>query len=109
MSKFGSNLRKIRKDNKISQMKLGEQLGYGYTTIANYESGRNEPSIDVLIKIADYFDVSMDYLIGRETGSGECVRLGMKEVEVLSNYRHLNQDQKRMIVSLMDSLVRVKV
>lgn len=41
-------------------------MGYGYTAVANYESGRNEPSIDDLIKIADFFQVSMDVLVGRE-------------------------------------------
>lgn len=40
-------------------------LHYGYTAIANYESGRNEPSIRDLIRLADYFQVSVDYLIGR--------------------------------------------
>ena len=66
MSTFAVNLKKIRKNKKVSQKVVAKQLGYGYTAIANYESGRNEPSIDDLIKIADYFDVSMDHLVGRE-------------------------------------------
>ena len=66
MSAFTANLKKIRKNKKVSQKVVAQQLGYGYTAIANYESGRNEPSIDDLIKIADYFDVSVDHLVGRE-------------------------------------------
>lgn len=66
MSAFAANLKKIRKNKKVSQKVVAQQLGYGYTAIANYESGRNEPSIDDLIKIADYFDVSVDHLVGRE-------------------------------------------
>ena len=66
MSQFAKNLKTIRKINKKSQIELSRDLGYGNTAISNYESGRNEPSIDDLIKIADYFGVSMDHLVGRE-------------------------------------------
>ena len=66
MSTFAVNLKKIRKSKKVSQKVVAQQLGYGYTAVANYESGRNEPSIDDLIKIADFFQVSMDVLVGRE-------------------------------------------
>ena len=66
MSTFAENLKKIRKSKKVSQSVVAQQLGYGYTAVANYESGRNEPSIDDLIKIADYFGGSMDLLVGRE-------------------------------------------
>ena len=66
ISTFAENLKKIRKSKKVSQRVVAQQLGYGYTAVANYESGRNEPSIDDLIKIADYFGVSMDLLVGRE-------------------------------------------
>ena len=73
MSAFAANLKKIRKNKKVSQKVVAQQLGYGYTAIANYESGRNEPSIDDLIKIADYFDVSVDYLVGREYGKEKMI------------------------------------
>lgn len=66
MNTFAENLKKIRKSKKVSQRIVAQQLGYGYTAVANYESGRNEPSIDDLIKIADYFEVSMDSLVGRK-------------------------------------------
>ena len=73
MSAFAANLKKIRKNKKVSQKVVAQQLGYGYTAIANYESGRNEPSIDDLIKIADYFDVSVDHLVGREYGEEKMI------------------------------------
>lgn len=62
---FSERLRALRTSRSISQERLARQLNYGYTAIANYESGRNEPSISDLSKIADFFDVSVDYLIGR--------------------------------------------
>ncbi len=65
MSAFSDRLRMLRKSRKVSQTRLAKVLGYGYTAIANYESGRNEPSLGDLRRIADFFDVSTDYLLGR--------------------------------------------
>ena len=70
MSDLGKNLRKLRKERGITQEKLAAVLHYGYTAITNYESGRNEPCLDDLIRIADYFDVSLDTLLGRERPNG---------------------------------------
>lgn len=65
-NKFKETVRFLRKQNRMTQNELGDVLGYGYSAISNYESGRNEPSINNLIKIADYFNVSIDYLVGHE-------------------------------------------
>lgn len=61
---FKDRLKSLRKEKRLTQVKLGEMLNYGYTAIANYESGRNQPSIPDLKKIASIFNVSMDYLLG---------------------------------------------
>ena len=45
MQEFKDRLKMLRKEKKLTQVKLGEMLNYGYTAIANYESGRNQPSI----------------------------------------------------------------
>lgn len=61
---FKKRLRQIRHERKITQGELGELLGFGYTAIANYESGRNEPSIYCLKRLATILGVSIDYLVG---------------------------------------------
>lgn len=61
---FKERLRNLRKEKQLTQVRLSDMLNYGYTAIANYESGRNEPSITDLKKIAAIFDVSLDYLLG---------------------------------------------
>ena len=58
MTIFAERLRNIRREHEITQVELGKKLGYGYTAIANYESGRNEPSHRDLCRIADFLDVS---------------------------------------------------
>ncbi|MEE7711227.1 MULTISPECIES: helix-turn-helix domain-containing protein [Bacillus] len=62
--KFGDRLRELRKMRpNLSQKKLGEHLGLAESTISMYEQNRREPEYEILIKIADYFDVSIDYLL----------------------------------------------
>ena len=58
-------LREIRRAKGISQLKLAMDLNTSQNTISRYETGEREPGINELVKIADYFNVSVDYLIGR--------------------------------------------
>ncbi|MDF2800944.1 MAG: transcriptional regulator [Anaerocolumna sp.] len=61
---FGNNLEKIRKEHKISQSKLGCALGITQQMISSYEKNISSPNIESLIRLADYFHVSVDELIG---------------------------------------------
>ena len=58
-------LKELRKKKGISQLRLATELNTTQNTVSRYETGEREPGIDELIKIADYFNVSVDYLIGR--------------------------------------------
>lgn len=58
-------LKEIRRSKSISQLKLAMDLNTNQNTISRYETGQREPSINELIKIADYFNVSIDYLLER--------------------------------------------
>lgn len=62
---FSDRLRYLRKKCGYSQTAVAKELGYVYTTVSNYERGTNEPTISNLIRLAEYFDVSLDYLLGR--------------------------------------------
>lgn len=59
-------LRELRKERGISMKKLGEYVGVSESTISLYETGKHEPSKEMLLKFADFFGVSVDYLLGRE-------------------------------------------
>lgn len=61
---FSKRLRKLRKENNLSQKKLGFILGYSQNAIANWEQGIREPSLDCLKKIAQFFCCTIDYLLG---------------------------------------------
>lgn len=58
-------LKEIRKSKGISQLKLAMDLNTSQNTISRYETGEREPGINELIKIADYFNVSVDYILER--------------------------------------------
>lgn len=58
-------LKELRKRKGISQQRLATDLNTTQNTISRYETGEREPGIDDLTKIADYFNVSVDYLLGR--------------------------------------------
>ncbi len=58
-------LKLLRKSKHLSQVRLAMELNVNQNTISRYESGKVEPDHKMLIAIADYFDVSIDYLLGR--------------------------------------------
>ena len=58
-------LKELRKKRHISQVRLAMELNMGQTAISRYETGEREADYDTLIAFADYFGVSVDYLLGR--------------------------------------------
>jgi len=61
---IGERLKDVRKSRNISQKKLGDIIGVQKTTISLYESDKSNPNDSVKEKIAKYFNISLDYLIG---------------------------------------------
>lgn len=98
MSDFGKNLKYYRKRKNLSQAALGELLGYGYTAVANYESGRNEPSFDHLITLASILDTTIDELLG--------FPLTTQESQLSSMFRKLSPENKQLLLSLAQALVQ---
>ena len=75
MSKFGEMLKYLRLRANLSQQELEEQTGVKRSTISMYEGNRREPEFEVAEIFADYFNVSMDVLVGRsEVGQGVMTR-----------------------------------
>ena len=62
---FGDNMMLIRKKKGLSQAALGKSIGTSGDVVGRYERGDIKPSIEVVVKIADALEVSVDYLIGK--------------------------------------------
>lgn len=67
MTNFPENLKHLRKSSGKTQKELGQILGVGQTTIANYEQGARFPDSETLLHIADLYGVSLDFLLGRSS------------------------------------------
>lgn len=66
MKSIGDNIRRLRKQKNMTQDDLAPLLNVCRQTLSNYEAGKRLPDLDMLIKLADIFGVTIDTLVGRE-------------------------------------------
>lgn len=78
---FGTNLKKIRQDNDLTQEDLAKKINTSRSNIANYENDKNMPSIDILEKLSKIFNCSIDYLLGKSD---------IRNLEEIKNIKHAN-------------------
>lgn len=101
MSDFPQILKTLRQSRKVTQSKLAEALGYGCTSIANYESGRNEPDIDTLLKIANFFDVPVCSLLEKKSK----IYKADEELEfVIQKFSQLDREKKDYLLFTLSIL-----
>jgi transcriptional regulator with XRE-family HTH domain len=65
MESFSERLKALRQEKNVTQRAIANHLNITDTAYGFYEQGKNYPNMDILIKLADYFEVSLDYLVGR--------------------------------------------
>lgn len=65
MFDFSNKLKELRKSHNITQKQLAQEIGASERGIQNYELGNRIPTCEILIALANYFNVSIDYLVGR--------------------------------------------
>lgn len=65
MSKFNVILKKLRLQENLTQQELADKIGVAFSTISMYERGQREPGFETLELIADFFNVDMNYLLGK--------------------------------------------
>ncbi len=105
---FSDKISTLRKENKLTQKQLAAYLNLSANAICEWEKGRSEPNFDTLKKIADYFDVSIDYLLGREDDFGVVKRESPADKdseELLSLYRELTPSAQEAIKETIRQLV----
>jgi len=89
-----NRIKELREDRDLRQSDLAKATGIDQRTISNYETGKSNPDSYALIKLADYFGVSIDYLVGRTKNN-----LFDKEekVNLVENIRQSLEDLKKML------------
>lgn len=100
-------LKEIRKARKLTQQQVADLLGIPLRTYQNYEREINDPDTDILCRLADYYAVTTDYLIGYSDiavqGVGDVV--SADESKLLGLYRQLNNTGKSIAMDLIDTMV----
>lgn len=92
--KFGDRLRELLELNNLSQKQLGEKLNIAPSTIGNYVRNIREPDHATLIIFAEYFNVSVDFLLGNTFQNN----LNDEEQLLLTVYKGLNSNYKKILV-----------
>lgn len=96
-------IRELRKKQNISMKELGLSIGVSESTVSLYENGKRQPDYDTLIRIADYFNVSTDYLLGHTCTQNESNDIFIDgEKQLIKKYRLLDQHGQKAVNSVLD-------
>lgn len=101
---LGDKLLKLRKERKLSQEKLARLIGTSGPIIGRYERGEMVPSVEVASKLADVFDVTLDYLAYDTAHVAEIKDKDM--LKRLTEMAQLNEEDRTIILKVLDSLLR---
>ena len=104
------NLKLLRQERGISQQKLADAIGFTQQSINQYENHYVEPDIMTLTRIADYFNTSIDFLVGHTTvrqriEETEAYQLNAAEADVLMKYRSLSPKEKQCVSTVIETLL----
>ncbi len=100
---IGSQIRYLRKSNNLTQKELSNQLGLTPKMISFYENSERIPPIDIVVKLAEIFNVSSDYLLGvsLNPATNEISQfefLSSDEEKLINTYRSLPSDYKQIVL-----------
>lgn len=96
---LGKRLKKLRTKRGISQRELGEELGVSKVSVCGYENQKRVPTIQTLCLIADSFNVSIDYLFGKDNRIKKTnVEISNDDLEILKNLKE-NQELYKYILA----------
>lgn len=113
--KINETLKKLRNSKRLSQSDMAYILEVSLSSYQKYERDKNciTPSLDVIIRIADFYNVSIDYLLGRETDAPEAIdklagefNMSKFEKEVLESYLSLPKDMRGNLMEFLQNFVQ---
>lgn len=104
------NLKILRQERGISQQRLADAIGVSQQSINQYENHSVEPDISVLTRLADHFNTSIDFIVGRTDirrpiEHTEAFHLNRDESDVITQYRALKDSEKQCIALMIKTLL----
>lgn len=103
---LGDRLRFLRNRQKWTQEDLSKKLNVAVSTVSGYEGGSRRPDIETLIRLAELFEVSIDYLVGRDAeNSLPLIELGdadiLKQVRLLLDSQPLSEEDTKYLLAII--------
>lgn len=107
MAKFEERLRSLRLSKGLSQMDLAKLLKISKSSVNMYERGEREPGIETLEKIADLFNVDLDYLLGKSDHTSRAIlstgrEVSSEEYSLILKYRKLDERGKAAVLNVLN-------
>lgn len=107
------NLKQARKKTGMTQKAVADTIGVGQSTYKNYECGLREPNGDTIVMLANLFNVTTDYLLGRDTGEPDAIdklanefNMSALERKILDNYLSLPKDMRGDLMEFLQKSVK---
>ena len=107
------NLRKLREEKRVTQKQRADVISVSQQSINKYENHNIEPDIDTLIKMADYFETSVDYIVGhskirRKIEIVNSYDLNAEEAKLVEDYRKLSNKQRFSIALILENYTDIQ-
>ena len=103
----GDKILKLMDDKKVSRLELSNTLNINYQTLCKYLQNKRSIPGDILVNIANYFDVTLDYLLDRD-GLSLMESIDYNHIELAKEIENLNEDDKELVKNLIRSLIDIK-
>ena len=107
MSDLGKRIQELRKQIGLTQAQLAAKIEISHTHLTRYESKNIQPPADVLQRLANVFDVSIDYLVNGN--KSDKVEQTLKDAELIKQFKQLDkmpEDEKKSILKVLNALIR---
>lgn len=99
---IGNKITELRKQHNLSQTELAKKLEASRTIVGNYERNENTPSIDMILKLAKVFNVSVDYLVGE----GQLANYNKEVLKRIEDIEQLDTETQNKLFFLIDNIVQ---
>ena len=107
-------LKELREESNLTQRDVANAIHIGTSSVGRWERGEGLPTVDFIIRLADFFQVSVDYLLGRSDDFGyvnlqfPAHALSAQEQKFLKNFRKLDPRQQSIIIGIVELLSAIK-
>lgn len=111
MNSLGERIKELRHESRLTQRELAQALSITVPTLSHWECNYQEPSYKDILRICNYFDVSMDYLAGRTDELGAVLpsssksTLSDREEELLGMFRQMNIAQQNRFLGIAEGMI----